>query len=80
MESLDQRKQELLDGKRSWNVADAGGDHDIFYSEFVLPLRDLKYAGFFDGLSEHKVNRRGRSDINRLDVLGAINYNAESEG
>lgn len=46
MEPLDERRQELLDRKRIWSVGDAGGDHDVFYSDFVVPLRDLKYAGF----------------------------------
>jgi hypothetical protein len=48
MESLAERKRELLDGKRSWNYQEnAGGDFDVFFSEFVVPLRELKYAVFF---------------------------------
>jgi hypothetical protein len=78
MESLEQRKQELLDGKHSWNVADAGGDYDIFYSEFIVPLRELKYGGFFEDLLENTRNQRGRKNIARADVLGGINYNAEN--
>jgi hypothetical protein len=78
MESLEQRRQEVLDGKRSWDVADAGGDYDVFYSEFIVPLRELKCAGFFDTLSEVGRNQRGRRNIARADIVGSINYNAEN--
>jgi hypothetical protein len=47
LEPLEQRKQELLDGKRVWTVTDAGGDYEVFLSEFVEPLCQLRYEGFF---------------------------------
>jgi len=75
MEPLDERRQELLDGKRIWSVADAGGDHDVFHTDFVIPLRDLKYAGFDDSL-EHKAHRRGGIRIDQVRISGAINFNA----
>lgn len=55
----------MLDSKRSWVVDDAGGDYDVFYSEFILHLRELKYAGFFEELSEIERNQRGRKNIAR---------------
>jgi len=79
MEALEQTKKELLDGKRSWNYQeDAGGDHDVFFSEFVVPLRELKSAGFFDDARERKLNTRGGSRVASFHVIGAINYNAET--
>jgi hypothetical protein len=75
--SLEQRKGELLDGKRTRNYQqDAGGDCDVFFSECVQPLRDLKYAGFFDDLRERKLNTRGGSHIASVHIIGAISYNA----
>jgi hypothetical protein len=67
------RYQEILDGKRAWNKNDnAGGDPDVFYSQFVIPLRDLKHEGLFDKLVEHTGNYRGRSDIDILHLIGAV--------
>jgi len=79
MEPREERRQELLDGKRIWSVADAGGDHDVFFSDFVVPLRDLKYAGFFDDSLEHKAHRRGGIRIDQVRISGAINFNAGTD-
>jgi hypothetical protein len=72
----EERRQEILDGKRSWNILDSGGDADVFYTEFVLPLRKLRDEGTFEKLIELKVNRRGAQIISRVDIHGAINLEA----
>ena len=33
---------------------DAGGDFDLFYRDFIVPLRKLLKAGFFKRLTEHE--------------------------
>jgi hypothetical protein len=67
----EQRRQELLCGKRSWNVRDdAGGNTEIFYSDFILPLKLLKYAGVFERLEEHEGDDGKR--IDRIDVVGEV--------
>ena len=71
------RWQEILDGKRSWGMhQDADGDPDIFYTNVVVPLRELRDNGVFDKLIEIKRNDRGRSDIARIDIVGAVNLDA----
>ena len=63
------RRQELLSGKRSWNVHDdAGGNSGIFYSDFILPLKLLRFAGVFERLEEHEGDSGNR--IDRIDVVG----------
>jgi hypothetical protein len=67
----EQRRQELLGGKRSWNVHDdAYGNTEIFYSDFILPLKLLKYAGVFERLEEHEGDNGNR--IDRIDVVGEV--------
>lgn len=76
---LEQRKGELLDGRRKWDYqSDAAGDYDVFYSEFVVPLRELKCAGFFSEARERKINSRGGIYIGSFTILGAVNYNAQT--
>jgi hypothetical protein len=76
MSYRDDRRQEVLDGQRSWSVQDAGGDADVFYTEFVLPLRDLRAEGMFQKLHEHESSRRGAKIIDRADIPSAINFHA----
>ena len=53
MSYIDQRCQEVIDGKLWWNVNDdCGGNHDAFLTEIVEPLRALKRRGLFRGLDE----------------------------
>lgn len=74
MGAYDDRRQEILDGKRSWGKnEDAGGDADVFYTEYVLPLRELRDAEMFERLWEHRGSYRGTKVIDRVDILGAVN-------
>lgn len=70
-----QRRSEILDqGKRIWSShADSGDTDDIFYTEFVIPLRELKADGLFENLDEIKSNRRGNPTITQLRIRGSIN-------
>ena len=71
------RRQDVLDGRRSWNKNDhADGDSDVFYTQFVLPARILRDCGMFDKLLEHAGNHRGIRTIDRIDIFGAINFDA----
>jgi hypothetical protein len=80
-EVLNQRRLETLGGKRSWNAMDdAGGDFDLFYRDFIVPLRQLMKAGFFKRLTEHESYYGGGRRFDRADIIGAINPNAKMEG
>ena len=48
------RRREILDGIRTWTNAAAKGDHDRFYAEYVVPLRQLRDEGSFESLNEIK--------------------------
>jgi hypothetical protein len=79
-EVLKQRRLETLGGKRSWNAMDdAGGDFDLFYGDFIVPLRKLMKAGFFKRLTEHESYYGGGRRFDRADVIGAINSKAKLE-
>jgi hypothetical protein len=77
MFSRDEIIQQILDrAKRSWNKNDdAGGDADVFYSEIVVTLRNLRAEGLFETLHEHRGSRHGLTRIDRVDIRGSINYN-----
>jgi hypothetical protein len=76
MEPLEQRRQEVLDGKRSWGVEEAGGDKDVFFTEFVVPLRKLRGTGMIEKLIEERINADGDSYVGIVEILGAIDFTA----
>lgn len=56
-----------------------GDDCDVFFTEFVLPLRELKRDGMFETLVETTVNKRGVSGmIIGLRISGPINLDHPS--
>lgn len=70
---LHERRQEILDGRRSWNKDDhALGDADVFYTHIVVPLRELRDQGLFEGLHEARGSRRGSTRIDRVDIRRPI--------
>lgn len=77
-----ERRREVFDlNKRSWNKNnDAGGDADVFYTEYVVPLRRLQSEGLFEKLIKLRGSYRGSTKIDRVDIKGAINYEAGSIG
>src|SRR5207237_654825 len=59
MSYAQERRQEILDGRKSWNKNNhAAGDGDLFYTQFVLPLRELRDSGLFEGLYEYRGSDR----------------------
>ncbi len=78
---LNQRRLETVGGKRSWNTMDdAGGDFDLFYRDFIVPLRKLMKAGFFKRLTEHESYYDGGRRFDRAEIIGAVSINAKMEG
>jgi hypothetical protein len=71
----DEIRQQVLDGKRSWNCG-TEDDADDFFTKIVVPLRQMKANGVFDGLAELDWNRHGGSFVARVDIEGAINFDA----
>ncbi|PYJ10442.1 MAG: hypothetical protein DMF06_06365 [Verrucomicrobia bacterium] len=77
-EVLNQRRLETLGGKLSWNAMDdAGGDFDLFYRDFIVPLRKLMKAGFFERLTEHESYYEGGRRFDRADIVGGVNTKAK---
>jgi hypothetical protein len=70
-------RNQILDGKRTWSNAEFGGDHDVFFTEVVKPLRDLKYEGVFDTLSEIEAPIDGEVYVIGVEIIGAINYHED---
>jgi len=70
---LNQRRLEMVGGRRSWNAMDdAGGDFDLFYRDFIVPLRQLMKAGFFKRLTEHESYYDGQRRFDRAEIIGAV--------
>jgi hypothetical protein len=70
---------QILHGKHMWSNTDVDGDHDVFFTQVVTPLRELKYAGVFDALSEVESPIDGEVYITGIEIIGAINYHRERE-
>jgi hypothetical protein len=72
------RKQifdQILDGKRTWSVGeDFAGDYDDFKTQAVDPLRELKYAGVIEALSEIDFAIESDVKIAGIEIIGPINY------
>jgi hypothetical protein len=65
---------QVLDGKRSWSHAVVNGDFDVFKTEIVAPLRELRGEGIVEQLSEISAAIDGDVYIIGVDIIGAINY------
>ena len=62
---------EIRDGKRSWSYAPTG-DYEFFRTEVVEPLRQLKYAGVIQALSEVESPVDGTTRVVTVHIIGAI--------
>jgi hypothetical protein len=71
----DEIRQQVLDGKKSWSCS-SEADADDFFTKVVVPLRQMKWNGVFDNLAELEMNKRGGSFVARVDIEGAINFDA----
>jgi hypothetical protein len=73
--SLSYRQQilaEIRAGKRSWSYT-ASGDYHVFRTQVVEPLRQLKYDGVIQALSEVESRGNGGTRIVALHIIGAVN-------
>jgi hypothetical protein len=78
MSYYDERKNEILDGKRTWTFnTDAGGDPDLFHTAFVVPVRRLRDEGMFDDVHEAKRSFRGRVFVAVIDITSAVNFGVD---
>jgi hypothetical protein len=71
--------EQVLDGKTHWSNAEVDGDFDVFKTQVVVPLRELKYEGIIDQLEEVEAAIDGEVHIVVVEILGAINYHHEED-
>ncbi|HVF70491.1 MAG TPA: hypothetical protein VM940_02685 [Chthoniobacterales bacterium] len=62
---------ELRNGKRAWSYA-PGGDYQGFRRQVVEPLRQLKYDGVIQALSEVESPGNGTTRVIAVHVIGEI--------
>ncbi|MEY2584790.1 MAG: hypothetical protein QOD80_816 [Verrucomicrobiota bacterium] len=62
---------EIRDGKRSWAYA-ASGVYDVFRTQVVEPLRQLKYDGVIHALSEIESRENGTPRVIAVHIIGAV--------
>ena len=62
---------EIRDGKRSWSYAPTG-DYDVFRTQIVEPLRQLKYDGVIQALSEIESRENGITRVIAVHIIGAM--------
>ena len=62
---------EIADGKRSWSYAPSG-DYEIFRTQVVEPLRQLKYDGIIQALSEVESRENGTTRVIAVHIIGPI--------
>ena len=62
---------EIRDGKRSWSYAPSG-DYDVFRTQVVEPLRQLKYERVIRALSEVESPVNGRTRVIAVHIIGAV--------
>ena len=63
------------ENRRSFNIGDVPNrDIDLFYSLFVVKLRELRDQGLVETLAEL---RNHRNAVIRVDIVGGINLELE---
>jgi hypothetical protein len=62
---------EIRDGKRSWSYA-PGGDYGVFRTQVIEPLRQLKYDGVIQALSETESRANGTPRVIAVHIIGAV--------
>jgi hypothetical protein len=74
-EYVQARRNEILDGKRSWGLEEVTNhDPEVFYVEYVLPLRQLRADGMIEKLVEHERMRGGTPHVDRIDIVGGTDF------
>jgi hypothetical protein len=62
---------EIRDGKRSWSYA-LTGNYEVFRTHVVEPLRQLKYDGVIQALSEAESSVDGRTLVIAVHIIGTV--------
>jgi hypothetical protein len=62
---------EIRAGKRSWSYAPSG-DYNVFRTQIVEPLRQLKYDGVIRALSEIESRDNGMTRVVAVQIIGAV--------
>jgi hypothetical protein len=62
---------EIRHGKRSWSFAPSG-NYDVFRAQVVEPLRQLKYDGVIQALSEVESRENGTTRVIEVHIIGAV--------
>jgi hypothetical protein len=62
---------EIREGKRSWSYA-PGGDYDVFRTQVIEPLRQLKYDGVIQALSEVESRENGMTRVIAVHIIGVV--------
>jgi hypothetical protein len=70
---------EIRNGKRSWSHAEIGGNFEAFRIRVVEPLRQLKYDGVVQALSEVESSIDGKMVITAVSIIGPVNFQGEAE-
>jgi len=72
---IEQRRQEVLDGQKSWGYNLTDGDADRFFVEYVKPLRALESDGLFEGYDQLAVHGPGGDgQIIECYITGPVDY------
>jgi hypothetical protein len=69
---------EIRAGRRSWSYAPSG-DYLIFRTQIVEPLRQLKYDGIIQALSEVESPVDGTTRVVTVHIIGEVNLGPEEE-
>lgn len=59
-------------GRRSWSLADVADDRNVFRTQIIEPLRQLKYEGVLAALSEIESERGNDITITGVTIIGAV--------
>jgi hypothetical protein len=62
---------EIRDGKRSWSYAPSG-DYEVFRTQVIEPLRQLKYDGVIQALSEIESRDNGTTRVVAVHIIGTV--------
>jgi hypothetical protein len=64
---------EIRGGKRSW-LYPPSGDYDVFRTQVVEPLRQLKYDGVIQALSEVESRVNGTTRVIAVHIIGTVDF------
>jgi hypothetical protein len=62
---------EIRKGKRSWSYVPSG-DYDVFRTQVIEPLRQLKYDGIIQALSEVETPVNSTARVIAVHIIGPV--------